>query len=151
MTGTRVGCFQQTLWTLTLKAPNENGSRRHFNSLPSHFGENKAWFFMWILCLAEDSLKTSSYFLWKTMKKYSWMSSAAVVIGALRVRIIHFGWNTAWWAGETCDVGHLVTKMIEHTSLLLEHWISASFKAIQSRMLGRFKPRIRDSVGVHTW
>ena len=79
------------------------------------------------------------------------MPSAAVVIGALRVRIIHFGWNTAWWAGETCDVGHLVTKMIEHTSLLLEHWISASLKAIQSRMLGRFKPRIRDSVGVHTW
>ena len=22
--------------------------------------ENKAWFFMWILCLAEDSLETSS-------------------------------------------------------------------------------------------
>ena len=26
-----------------------------------------------------------SYFLWKTMKKYLWMSPAAVVIGALRV------------------------------------------------------------------
>ena len=24
------------------------------------FEENKAWFFMWILCLAEDSLETSS-------------------------------------------------------------------------------------------
>ena len=24
------------------------------------FKENKAWFFMWILCLAEDSLETSS-------------------------------------------------------------------------------------------
>ena len=27
-----------------------------------------------------------SYFLWKTMKKYLWMSSAAVVLGALRVK-----------------------------------------------------------------
>ena len=27
-----------------------------------------------------------SYFLWKTMKKYLWMSSAAVVIGALGVK-----------------------------------------------------------------
>ena len=27
-----------------------------------------------------------SYFLWKTLKKYLWMSSAAVVIGALRVK-----------------------------------------------------------------
>ena len=37
--------------------------------------------------LAEDSLETSSYFLRKTMKKYLWKSSAAVVIGALRVKI----------------------------------------------------------------
>ena len=29
-----------------------------------------------------------SYFLWKTMKKYLWMSSAAVVISALRVKWI---------------------------------------------------------------
>ena len=27
------------------------------------------------------------YFLWKTMKKYLWMSSAAVLIGALRVNL----------------------------------------------------------------
>ena len=27
------------------------------------------------------------YFLWKTMKKYLWMSSAAVVIGAWRVKL----------------------------------------------------------------
>ena len=29
--------------------------------------------------------KIKPYFLWKTMKKYLWMSSAAVVIGALKV------------------------------------------------------------------
>ena len=42
---------------------------------------------MWILCLAEDSLETSSLIFSekKTMKKYLWMSSAAVVTGALRV------------------------------------------------------------------
>ena len=45
---------------LTLKAPNQNCSRRHFNFLLLSFEENKAWFFMWILCLAEDSLETSS-------------------------------------------------------------------------------------------
>ena len=28
-----------------------------------------------------------SYFLWKRMKKYLWISSAAVVIGALRVNL----------------------------------------------------------------
>ena len=56
---------------LTLKAPNKN----------------KAWFFMWILHLAENSLETSSLiFSEKTMKKYSWTSSAAVVIGPLRVK-----------------------------------------------------------------
>ena len=48
------------------------------------FEENKAWFFMWNLCLAEDSLETSSLiFSEKTMKKYLWMSSAAVVMGPL--------------------------------------------------------------------
>ena len=41
---------------------------------------------MWILCLAEDSLETSSLiFSEKQWKKYLWMSSAAVMIGALRV------------------------------------------------------------------
>ena len=40
---------------------------------------------MWILCLAEDSLKTSRIiFSEKTMEKYLWMSSAADMIGALR-------------------------------------------------------------------
>ena len=42
---------------------------------------------MWILCPAEDSLETSSlYFLWKPMKKYLWMLSAAFATGALRVQ-----------------------------------------------------------------
>ena len=42
---------------------------------------------MWILCLAEDSLETSSLiFSVKQWKKYLWLSSAAVVIGALRVK-----------------------------------------------------------------
>ena len=49
-----------TCYTLTLKAPNKNCSRLHFNFLLLSFEENKAWFFMWILCLAEDSLETSS-------------------------------------------------------------------------------------------
>ena len=81
---------------LTLKVPNKNCSRWHFIFLLLCLEENKAWSFMWILCLAEDSLETTSlilsdsletlsYFLRKTMKKYLWMSSAAVVIGALRV------------------------------------------------------------------
>ena len=47
---------------------------------------------MWIFCLAEDSLETSSLiFSEKTMKKYLWMLSAAVVIGALRVNIVDAG------------------------------------------------------------
>ena len=42
---------------------------------------------MWILCLAEESLETSSLiFSEKQWKKYLWMTSAAVVIGALRVK-----------------------------------------------------------------
>ena len=45
---------------LTLKAPKKNCSRQHFNFLLLSFEENKAWFFMWILCLAEDSSETSS-------------------------------------------------------------------------------------------
>ena len=45
---------------LTLKAPNKHCSRRPFTFSLLSFEENKAWFFMWILCLAEDSLETSS-------------------------------------------------------------------------------------------
>ena len=41
-----------------------------------------------------------SYFLWKTMKTYLWVSSAAVVIGALRVK--------AW--GNTFMFSHLFPK-----------------------------------------
>ena len=46
--------------SLTLKVPNKNCSRRHFDFLLLSFQENKAWCFKWILCLAEDSLETSS-------------------------------------------------------------------------------------------
>ena len=43
---------------------------------------------MWILCLAEDSLETSSLIFSekKYNENYLWMSSAAVVFGALRVK-----------------------------------------------------------------
>ena len=50
----------QNLTSLTLKAPNKNCNRRHFNFLFLSFEENKAWFFMWILCLAEYSFESSS-------------------------------------------------------------------------------------------
>ena len=74
---------------LTLYAPNKNCSRRHFDFLLLSFKENKAWFFIWILCIAEDSLETLCLiFSEKQWKKYLWMSSAAVVIGALRVNIL---------------------------------------------------------------
>ena len=39
---------------------------------------------MWILCLF--TLNIEPYLLWKTMNQYLWMSSAAVVIGVLRVK-----------------------------------------------------------------
>ena len=43
---------------------------------------------MWILCLAEDSLETSSLiFFEKQWKKFLWTLSAAVVIVPLRVNI----------------------------------------------------------------
>ena len=45
---------------LALKVPDKNCSRWHFNILLLPIEEDKAWFFMWILCLAEDSLETSS-------------------------------------------------------------------------------------------
>ena len=97
------------IFLLILKAPNKKCSRRHFNFdiLLLFFKENKAWCIKWILCLAEDSLETSSHILfWKTMKKYLWMSSAAVVIGTLRVNMQHFydkyltvwdNWSNTGW------------------------------------------------------
>ena len=43
---------------------------------------------MWILCLVEDSLEMSSLiFSEKQWKKYLWMSSAAAVIGTLKVNV----------------------------------------------------------------
>ena len=58
----RFSCWKSCInWnTLTMKAPNKNWSRRHFIFLLLSFKENKAWFFMWILCLAEDSLDLSN-------------------------------------------------------------------------------------------
>ena len=42
---------------------------------------------MWILCLGFTW--NIVLFLWKTMKKYLWMSSAGVVIGALKVKVFY--------------------------------------------------------------
>ena len=56
----------------TLKAPNKNCSWRHLNFSLLSFEENKAWFFLWIVCLNPLPWLTwniRSYFLWKTMKK----------------------------------------------------------------------------------
>ena len=76
---------------LTLIAPNKNCSWRHFNFLLLSFKEIKVWFFMWILCLAEDSLETSSLiFSEKQWKNIVWMLSAAVVIGALKVNSLSY-------------------------------------------------------------
>ena len=76
--------------SLTLKAPNKIATDDTLIFLLWSFTVNKAWCFMWILCLAEDSHEMY-YFLWKTFKKYLWMSSAAVVIGVLRVnRLVDF-------------------------------------------------------------
>ena len=55
-----VGNGSSDLTLLTLKASIKNCSRRQFNFLLLSFKENKAWFFPWILCLAEDSLEISS-------------------------------------------------------------------------------------------
>ena len=54
---------------LTLKAPNKNCSRWHFIFLLLSCEENKAWFFMWILCLAVDSLKHQVLFSLKNTEK----------------------------------------------------------------------------------
>ena len=54
---------------------------------------------MWILCLAEDSLETSSLIFSEkknTMKKQLWMSSAAVVIGALKVKALFHVMAQLW-------------------------------------------------------
>ena len=67
--------------------PNENCSRWHFNFLLLSFIENKTWFFQVNPLLGRGfTWNIKSYFPWKTMKKYLWKLSAAVVIGALRVK-----------------------------------------------------------------
>ena len=55
--------MEQDRQILTLKAPHKNCSSRNFNFLLLSFEENKALFFMSVLCLAEDSHKTSSLIL----------------------------------------------------------------------------------------
>ena len=53
------------------------------------FEENKAWCFKWILCLAENSLETSSLiFSEKQWKNIYECRLLAVVIGALRVKAV---------------------------------------------------------------
>ena len=47
----RKGKIVHSIVGLTLKVPNKNCSRRHFNFAQLlSFEENKAWFHMWILC-----------------------------------------------------------------------------------------------------
>ena len=79
--------------TYTISSPGAFGSgelksssRRHFNFLLLFFEENKAWLFMWILCLEEDSLETSSLIFSEKQWKI-WMSSPAAVIGPLTVNV----------------------------------------------------------------
>ena len=68
---------------------------------------------MWILCLAEDSLETSSLmFSEKQRKKYLWMSSAAVVIGALRVNLLINNGNGS--STDDKDRDHNLLMMIFH-------------------------------------
>ena len=58
-----------------------------FNFLLLSFEENKAWFFMWILCLAEDSLETSSHIFSEKQWKDIHDVVCCSVTGALRVEI----------------------------------------------------------------
>ena len=72
---------------LSLKVPNKNCSRWHFKFLLLSFKKNKAWFFHVNPLLSRGfTWNIKSYFLWKTMKKYLWMSSTAVLIGAWRLK-----------------------------------------------------------------
>ena len=65
----------------------ENCSKWHFHFFLSFYKQNKAWYFMWILYLAEHSHEISSLiFSEKQWKKNSIMSTAAVVTCALRVK-----------------------------------------------------------------
>ena len=92
--GFRKDCANSTIcifhiWNLTLKAPNKNCSRWHFNFLLLSFEENKPWCFKWIFCLAEDSLETSSLISsekqWKNIYKCRLLQSW---FGALRVKVL---------------------------------------------------------------
>ena len=84
---------------LTLKVPNKNCSRWHFNfyfylskkiRLDFHVNPLLGRGFTW---------NTKFYFLWKIMKNYLWISSAAFLIGALRVNLFlteHIGSSIQW-------------------------------------------------------
>ena len=76
--------FIHLTYVLTLKVPNKNCSWWLFNFLLLSLEENKAWLFIWI-CSSVETL--SLIFLWKTMKQYLWMSSAAVLTGTLRIKL----------------------------------------------------------------
>ena len=56
-----------------------------FNFSLLSFEENKAWFFMWILCLAEDSLETSSLIFsekqWKNINVCRLLQSWLALLG----------------------------------------------------------------------
>ena len=94
--------IKYVLQTLTLKAANKNCSRRYFNYLLLSFEENNYLIFH-VNPSRGFYWNIKSYFLWKTMKKYLWMSSAAVVIGALRVKV--YGLHLCFSAIFSCPVG----------------------------------------------
>ena len=72
---------------LTLKAPNKNCSRRHFKFLLFILQRKKGLIFhVNPLPSRGFTWNIKSYFLWKTMKKCSRQSSAAVVTGALSLK-----------------------------------------------------------------
>ena len=78
---------QITLFSvLTLKVPNKNCSRKHFNLFNFHLSKKiRLMFHVNPLPSTGFTWNINSYFLWKTMKKYLWMTSAAVLIGTLRI------------------------------------------------------------------
>ena len=63
-------------FTLNLQSAKQNLLQATFSFVFLFFGENKSWYFMWIVC----------QYLFSLEKKIK-ISSAAVVIGALRVNI----------------------------------------------------------------
>ena len=82
-----------TLFTLCINAYStiQNDCRFFFLL----FRENKAWYFLWIVCSARQiiHMKCQNVFSWKKKKKkYFSVSSTAVVTGALKVKV-PFAWH----------------------------------------------------------